>query len=1008
MNGPLRQSMHPAPGLVPSTANMLAIGNPPFLQNPAHMVQPSLSQGMGVPPNMNPSSAPMGILSNGQVPPNVTPRYGMQSNPMMQQHSAQQQRPPVLRQPQNPPHLAPGANPSLQMQMQSAQFPGIMQQQPTPNNAVRRVPSQPQPMPLGAMQNPAAANMGMNVNMSGLGMQSNMPAAMRQPQHPNQQSMRMQQQPPSMQITDMRNPPPNQGMQGMPRAPSTPQVMNSLPQPPSIGSMQHNGMQPPLQQNSFSNGGPMPSQQLSQPLSSSPRPPQNHTPSLSMGTPGPSQTPLSRPRMTPENSFIGYPQFPTNPSRINPNPLNYPNFAPPSTPPVPIDIPQTSPGMIHSQGTPTRSFPTSQQFEIPMDIYPPNFGSMPPPSSVPHPRPPSLTNPHPSPQQQPPNQQQQQASSSQQQQMQPRHQSPTHIDPLNPPHPQRPQSQPQQGPGRPPSQTATHTPRSSQMSLPQGQGLSNMQGPLTAMGRIPTSQQTHVLPVATLPTMPSRPPIISGGVPPLPPSVGPSVPMPNDVTPSSQAALQRTAALNSNNTHSGILRLLQFSNVLSGDAPKNQKFQLHFWNEVVKEYFTPKAVMKLTLWRDNLRTEAKPFEIGVPILPRFFLVTTQSGVKSMTLTLDGARERPVPPFQGRSFVECMTAVWTYRYTNGYIVMLKGPLTVNAILTQVTPPNSTSQAPQYIWKFDDFTFDANAHEKFISLEYILGNRVIEWTPPSYAASMPGMSSQAQMQQHHIEEDKRCEEPRVLIDHGSIPGEPVNAFGIPQATMRCLELAESVSSMADLIAFVNDTQLGPLDALKAYANRIRETMAATGGGPMQQSQSQSMNPPLPQTMITNQNTNQNNNTNNGNNNNTGNSNNNTSLGPPYSSYPSTTTIGQSPSVTLYSSAPSSVTNPQPPNPPSSMNSPQNTSSSSSVNSPEKQLKTILQQQQIGTPGQSGSASSPAVSTGGTTNNTPAMSNTSLKRKQGDASSPTVGNSEQQPAKRGARKKGRTGTG
>lgn len=189
-------------------------------------------------------------------------------------------------------------------------------------------------------------------------------------------------------------------------------------------------------------------------------------------------------------------------------------------------------------------------------------------------------------------------------------------------------------------------------------------------------------------------------------------------------------------------------------------------------------------------------------------MTTQSGVKSMTLTLDGARERTNPAYPGRAFVECITAIWTYRYTNGYTVMLKGPLTVTAILTQVTPPGNTSQVPQYIWKFDDFTFDANAHEKFISLEYIHGNRVIDRTPPSYAVSMPGMSTQAQMQQHHIEEDKRCEEPRVLIDHGSIPGEPVNAFGIPQATMRCLELAESVSSMADLIAFANETQLGPL--------------------------------------------------------------------------------------------------------------------------------------------------------------------------------------------------------
>ena len=28
---------------------------------------------------------------------------------------------------------------------------------------------------------------------------------------------------------------------------------------------------------------------------------------------------------------------------------------------------------------------------------------------------------------------------------------------------------------------------------------------------------------------------------------------------------------------------------------------------MIKEYFTPNAVMKLTLWKDNQRNEAKPF-----------------------------------------------------------------------------------------------------------------------------------------------------------------------------------------------------------------------------------------------------------------------------------------------------------------------------------------------------------------------------------------------------------------
>ncbi|KAJ4486583.1 LIM-domain binding protein-domain-containing protein, partial [Lentinula edodes] len=86
---------------------------------------------------------------------------------------------------------------------------------------------------------------------------------------------------------------------------------------------------------------------------------------------------------------------------------------------------------------------------------------------------------------------------------------------------------------------------------------------------------------------------------------------------------------------------LQFSGKLASET--KQKHQFMWWNELIKEYSTPKAIMRFTLWRYN-KNEAKPFEIGVPILPRLLLVTTQSGVKSMTLTLDGARERLYPLF----------------------------------------------------------------------------------------------------------------------------------------------------------------------------------------------------------------------------------------------------------------------------------------------------------------------------------------------------------------------------
>ncbi|KDR74517.1 hypothetical protein GALMADRAFT_250519 [Galerina marginata CBS 339.88] len=964
MNGPVRPGI---PGGI-ANSNMLAIGNPPFMQNPVHMSQ----QPMGLPQNMNAPNPPMGMLSGGPAPP-VTQRYTMQQSPMPQ-HQLQPQRQMLMRQGPNPPQLTSAAGgPSaahVQAQLQGMHFPGNTLQQPQgSNNAVRRAQSQPQINPLSGMPG-SVGPMPMGLNP-----QTSMPAHLRQAQaHQHQLRLQQQQQQQAIihQAEMRRGPGPNQSMPpNMARTPSSQnQAMSSLGQPSSIGSMSHpSGMQPPHHQNPFQNGGSIPSQHPPAQLPSSPRPSQNHTPSMSMGTPEPSHTPINRARTTPDNSnmsFMGYTgsQFSgNNLARVpsNASSPGYP-FVPPSStsPNIQMDLSQPSSGMMHSQGgTPNR--PTfmatpAQQFELmnsnsSMDLYSsPSFG-MPPPSAVPPPRPPShSTNPHQPPQQQsnsqPPLQPPQQP-----QQPQAHHQSPPsdqiHV------HPQRPPSQPQQMmPGRPPSQMGTtRTPRSMQLPLPGGV----LPGPLTTTGRLPMTQQTPLTPVSGMLPIAPRPPLAMGGVP-APPTA--SAQMAADAPPS-VAPVQRAPALPSTTMTPGLVRLLQFSGVLSNET--KTKLQLSWWNDLVKEYFTPKAMMKLTLWRDSQRTEAKPFEIGVPILPRFFLVTTQSGVKSMTFALDGARERSYAPGgQGHTVVECVSAIWTYKYTNGYTVTLRGPLTVHVIVTATVPPGNT-QAPQYTLKFDDFQFDANIHDKYIALEAILGPRTIE-SPKLRNTPTPTPGSGQQQQQ--MEEDKRWEEPRVRIEHASIPGEPVNAFGIPQATMRCLELAESVSSMADLIAFAGETNLGPLDALKRYAAKIRDSQPLGGQHPQPMN-----NMPLNNT--------------------------NTTLSTSFPSYTSHS------SVTLYSSAPPSITNPQPPNPPLSINSPQNTPSSS-TNSPEKQPKTIPQQAQ--TP-QSGPASSPAVSSGGTTN-TPAMANSSLKRKQGDASSPTVGN-EHQPAKRLQKKRGRTGT-
>lgn len=173
-------------------------------------------------------------------------------------------------------------------------------------------------------------------------------------------------------------------------------------------------------------------------------------------------------------------------------------------------------------------------------------------------------------------------------------------------------------------------------------------------------------------------------------------------------------------------------------------------------------------------------DIGVPILPRFFLITSQSGVKSMSFTLDNAAESPGRG--GTSMIECPNAAWTYRYDNGYTVVLKGPLIVSA---QFVP----SAGNRYTIKFDSIRFDAYEHEKSLSIDAIIGHRsepTLTPTPRIRNANIPGATPNMAHAEDSRSSSQAQDEFRIIIEKANIPTEPVNAFGIPQATMRCLEV------------------------------------------------------------------------------------------------------------------------------------------------------------------------------------------------------------------------------
>ncbi|KAI0260497.1 LIM-domain binding protein, partial [Gloeopeniophorella convolvens] len=261
-----------------------------------------------------------------------------------------------------------------------------------------------------------------------------------------------------------------------------------------------------------------------------------------------------------------------------------------------------------------------------------------------------------------------------------------------------------------------------------------------------------------------------------------------------------------------LMRVLSFSGML---AAEDQRLQLLHWERLVEDFFLSSATLKLTLWKDNQRLEAKVFEVGTPILPRFFLVTSQSGVKSMTLSLDGARERVVGP--NHAIVQCVAAMWTYRYHNGYTVTLRGPFTAHVFVISGPPQNGApaQSGPHgpFTLKINHIQFDSNMYEKHVALDVIGGSRLdINKTPQPRNAPTPSPTMNGTgvpqappppppppppgpQPPQGGPSDERWDEPRITYERASIPAEPVNAFGIPQATMRCLEVRAAHASLAE---------------------------------------------------------------------------------------------------------------------------------------------------------------------------------------------------------------------
>ncbi|RIA97080.1 LIM-domain binding protein [Glomus cerebriforme] len=207
--------------------------------------------------------------------------------------------------------------------------------------------------------------------------------------------------------------------------------------------------------------------------------------------------------------------------------------------------------------------------------------------------------------------------------------------------------------------------------------------------------------------------------------------------------------------NAGIGRLLTFVEYLGGDVMMTNLQDIQYWKSLTQSFFSEDVIMKYTL-NDEINNKTKRFEFTYQVIPRFYQTFIESGVVKIQLVLGFPRERLVNTSSGgvQFQVECQSSSIEYHFANGIQVNAPGRLTVTF--------NNTLKMTSFDFVTLKFT------------EYVPRNLIPRFTPDTVV---------------------------------------VNEFGIPHKTMRCLEIAEGVDYMQDVIALtIKDSHTGPLQALR----------------------------------------------------------------------------------------------------------------------------------------------------------------------------------------------------
>ncbi|KAJ2958639.1 hypothetical protein NQZ79_g5830 [Umbelopsis isabellina] len=250
---------------------------------------------------------------------------------------------------------------------------------------------------------------------------------------------------------------------------------------------------------------------------------------------------------------------------------------------------------------------------------------------------------------------------------------------------------------------------------------------------------------------------------------------------------------------SAILRLLQYSDSL---GPGAQTKELSYWHRVISDNFSEEGTFRHDM-TNHQTEEKKVFEIPNSLLARYYLTYFQSGVVQMNWTLETPMEYMSPT--GAWIVDTPQASLTQFFDNGSHIVLNGRLRV-----QLSPSPVTG-----VLKIDLLDYSTRGYTEYIPRNSILG-----------------LSKHESLKK----DNKNLSSKLDGLIRDLLPECLVNEFGVCPRVMRCLEIAEVVSSFEDLIHYSRMSNTGPLDqsysssaiseSLKEVSQNIQKRLAQMG--------------------------------------------------------------------------------------------------------------------------------------------------------------------------------------